>query len=90
MARAVGGVDLAADPLAWLTGPAGDWRIALDAGEPVGLVGTAVADRAGLELDHLRAPWLCQGARLTRPWSGLGPSVCAAPDGAGASVADGG
>ncbi|MEV4244661.1 hypothetical protein AB0J63_14760 [Streptosporangium canum] len=41
MARAVGGVDLAADPLAWLTGPAGDWRIALDAGEPVGLVGTA-------------------------------------------------
>ncbi|RZU77421.1 hypothetical protein EV384_6141 [Micromonospora kangleipakensis] len=41
MARAVGGVDLATDPLAWLTGPAGDWRIALDAGEPVGLVGTA-------------------------------------------------
>lgn len=39
-ARAVGGVDLATDPLAWLTGPAGDWRIALDAGEPVGLVGT--------------------------------------------------
>src|SRR5439155_19802347 len=40
-ARAVGGVDLATDPLAWLTGPVGDWRIALDAGEPVGLVGTA-------------------------------------------------
>ena len=41
MARAVGGVDLATDPLAWLSGPAGDWRIALDAGEPVGLAGTA-------------------------------------------------
>src|SRR5216684_2797498 len=41
MARAVGGVDLATDPLAWLTGPAGDWRIALDSGEPVGLAATA-------------------------------------------------
>ena len=41
IARAVYGVDLATDPLAWLTGPAEDWRIALDAGEPVGLVGTA-------------------------------------------------
>ncbi|MEV0808204.1 acetyltransferase [Micromonospora sp. NPDC050200] len=40
-ARAVGGVDLATDPLAWLTGPAEDWRIALDAGKPVGLAGTA-------------------------------------------------
>lgn len=41
VARAVGGVDLAADPLAWLTGPPEEWRIALDAGEPVGLAGTA-------------------------------------------------
>ncbi|GIG56198.1 hypothetical protein Lfu02_05700 [Longispora fulva] len=41
MALAVAGVDLAADPLAWLKSPVGDWRIALDAGEPVGLVGTA-------------------------------------------------
>jgi hypothetical protein len=41
IARAVAGVDLATDPLAWLTGPAGDWRIASEAGEPVGLVGTA-------------------------------------------------
>lgn len=41
MALAVGGVDLATDPLAWLTGPVGDWRVALHAGEPVGLVGTA-------------------------------------------------
>lgn len=40
-ARAVGGVDLATDPLAWLAGPAGDWRIALAAGEPVGLVAPA-------------------------------------------------
>ncbi|WP_412541308.1 acetyltransferase [Longispora sp. K20-0274] len=41
MALAVRGVDLARDPLAWLTGPAGDWLVALDAGEPVGLAGTA-------------------------------------------------
>jgi hypothetical protein len=41
VARAVGGVDLATDPLAWLTGPVSDWRIGLDAGEPVGLVATA-------------------------------------------------
>ena len=41
IARAVGGVDLATDPLAWLSGPASDWRIALAAGEPVGLVGPA-------------------------------------------------
>ena len=41
IALAVGGVDLATDPLAWLTGPAEDWRVALDAGEPVGLAGTA-------------------------------------------------
>ena len=41
MARTVGGVDLATDPLAWLSGPAGDWRVALEAGEPVGLAGTA-------------------------------------------------
>lgn len=41
MALAVNGVDLATDPLGWMAGPAGDWRIALDAGEPVGLVGTA-------------------------------------------------
>ena len=41
IARAVGGVDLATDPLAWLTGPPGDWRIASAGGEPVGLVGTA-------------------------------------------------
>jgi hypothetical protein len=41
IARVVSGVDLATDPLAWLGGPAEDWRIALDAGEPVGLVGTA-------------------------------------------------
>ncbi|MFC6016265.1 acetyltransferase [Plantactinospora solaniradicis] len=41
VARAVAGVDLATDPLAWLKGPAGNWRIALHAGEPVGLAGTA-------------------------------------------------
>ncbi|MEU4471976.1 acetyltransferase [Micromonospora sp. NPDC023888] len=41
IARAVAGVDLATDPLAWLGDTAEEWRIALDAGEPVGLVGTA-------------------------------------------------
>ena len=41
IARAVGGVDLARDPLAWLAGPPENWRIALAAGEPVGLAGTA-------------------------------------------------
>ncbi|WP_230393562.1 acetyltransferase [Plantactinospora alkalitolerans] len=41
VARAVAGIDLATDPLAWLEGPPGAWRVALDAGEPVGLAGTA-------------------------------------------------
>ncbi len=36
-ARMVGGVDLARAPLAWLTGPTSDWRVALDDDEPVGL-----------------------------------------------------
>ncbi|NUT33121.1 MAG: GNAT family N-acetyltransferase [Hamadaea sp.] len=40
-ARAMKGVDLAADPLGWLTGPAQDWRVAEVDGEPVGLAGTA-------------------------------------------------
>ncbi|MEH0843531.1 acetyltransferase [Micromonospora sp. CPCC 205711] len=40
VARAVGGVDLATDPLAWLPAVA-DWRVAMDAGRPVGLVGAA-------------------------------------------------
>jgi hypothetical protein len=39
--RVDSGVDLATNPLAWLSGPAGDWRIARDAGQPAGLVGTA-------------------------------------------------
>ncbi|MEV4656900.1 acetyltransferase [Micromonospora sp. NPDC049301] len=41
IARLVSGVDLATDPLAWLGGPAGDWRVALEDAEPVGLVGPA-------------------------------------------------
>ncbi|SBT43149.1 acetyltransferase [Micromonospora auratinigra] len=41
IARAVGGVDLATAPLAWLGGLGDNWRVALDAGEPVGLAGTA-------------------------------------------------
>ncbi|GIJ34391.1 acetyltransferase [Micromonospora sediminimaris] len=39
-ARAVAGVDLARNPMAWLTGtPPGNWRIALHGDEPVGLAG---------------------------------------------------
>ncbi|MBM0206220.1 acetyltransferase [Micromonospora sp. STR1s_5] len=41
IARVVGGVDLATDPLAWLGENTEEWRIALTAGNPVGLVGTA-------------------------------------------------
>ncbi|TCB97117.1 acetyltransferase [Micromonospora zingiberis] len=40
-ARMVAGVNLAHDPLAWLTGPAHDWRVALDDGEPIGLAAPA-------------------------------------------------
>ncbi|MBQ1026188.1 acetyltransferase [Micromonospora sp. C95] len=39
-AREVAGVDLARDPLAWLTGtPLGNWRVALHGDEPVALAG---------------------------------------------------
>ncbi|MBV1852662.1 acetyltransferase [Catellatospora tritici] len=41
VARLVRGVDLARDPLKWLSGPPGDWRVALAGGEPVGLTGPA-------------------------------------------------
>lgn len=41
VARLIRGVDLARDPLGWLTGPPQDWRIALDGGEPVGLAAAA-------------------------------------------------
>jgi hypothetical protein len=40
-ALAVGGVDLATDPLAWLHSRAEEWRIVLDDEKPVGLAGTA-------------------------------------------------
>ncbi|MEU7591374.1 acetyltransferase [Micromonospora sp. NPDC049230] len=40
IARAVGGVDLATDPLAWLGDATDRWRVALEAGRPVGLAGT--------------------------------------------------
>ncbi|WP_406070441.1 acetyltransferase [Micromonospora sp. NBC_01638] len=40
IARAVSGVDLATDPLAWLGDTAEKWRVALEAAQPVGLVGT--------------------------------------------------
>ncbi len=41
IAKAFHGVDLATDPLARLTGPPGNWCVALEAGEPIGLAGTA-------------------------------------------------
>ncbi|MGC4838219.1 hypothetical protein ACLQ3D_27305 [Micromonospora vinacea] len=41
IARVVGGVDLATDPLAWLGENTEEWRVAVDAGKPVGLAGTA-------------------------------------------------
>ncbi|MEU4551902.1 acetyltransferase [Micromonospora violae] len=41
IARVVGGVDLATDPLAWFGDSTEEWRIALASGTPVGLVGTA-------------------------------------------------
>ncbi|GIJ80281.1 hypothetical protein SAMN05443287_11558 [Micromonospora phaseoli] len=40
-ARSVAGVELARDPLAWLSGPAESWRVALEGGEPVGLAAAA-------------------------------------------------
>ncbi|GGO31947.1 acetyltransferase [Micromonospora parathelypteridis] len=41
IARVVGGVDLATDPLAWLGDATEEWRVAREDGRPVGLVGTA-------------------------------------------------
>ncbi|MET8149647.1 acetyltransferase [Actinoplanes sp. NPDC049668] len=40
-ARAVAGVDLGTDPLAWLSGPPQTWRVALRDAEPVGLAAAA-------------------------------------------------
>ncbi|MFI5494096.1 acetyltransferase [Actinoplanes sp. NPDC051859] len=40
-ARAVAGIDLATDPLAWLPGPPETWRVALREGAPVGLAAAA-------------------------------------------------
>lgn len=40
-ARAVAGLDLARDPLPWLTGDATTWQVAHDGDTPLGLVGTA-------------------------------------------------
>ncbi|WFE99865.1 acetyltransferase [Micromonospora sp. WMMD964] len=41
IARVVGGVDLATDPLGWLGDAVRGWRVAMEADRPVGLVGTA-------------------------------------------------
>jgi hypothetical protein len=68
-ALAVAGVDLATDPLAWLTGPATEWRIALAGGEPVGLVGTAgeacfpLIGYLGLLDDGVRGELLAEAVR---------------------------
>jgi hypothetical protein len=69
-ALAVAGVDLATDPLAWLNGPAEDWRVALEAGEPVGLVGTAgdacypLIAYLGLLDDAVRGELLAEAVRV--------------------------
>ncbi len=69
-ARAVGGVDLATDPLAWLSGPPDAWRIALDGGEPVGMVGTAgdacypLVAYVGLLDEAVRAELLAEAVRV--------------------------
>ncbi|GAA2186222.1 acetyltransferase [Micromonospora lupini] len=41
IARTVAGVDLATDPLAWLGESTDKWRVGVQDGQPVGLVGTA-------------------------------------------------
>ncbi len=70
VALAVGGVDLATDPLAWLNSPAGAWRVALRDGEPVGLVGTAgqacypLIAYAGLLDAAVRAELLAEAVRV--------------------------
>ncbi|MFI7577872.1 acetyltransferase [Micromonospora sp. NPDC049497] len=69
-AQAVGGVDLAADPLAWFTGPVDGWRVASDAGEAVGLVGTAgdacypLIVYLGLLDEAVRAELLAEAVRV--------------------------
>ncbi|MFC4019299.1 acetyltransferase [Micromonospora sp. GCM10011542] len=70
IARAVAGVDLATDPLAWLTGPAENWRVALHDGEPVGLAGTAgdacypLLAYLGLLDEAVRAELLAEAVRV--------------------------
>lgn len=70
VALAVGGVDLGTDPLAWLTGPATDWRVALEAGEPIGLVGPAgdacfpLIGYLGLLDEAVRAELLAEAVRV--------------------------
>ncbi|GAA3780697.1 GNAT family N-acetyltransferase [Plantactinospora mayteni] len=70
VARAVAGVDLATDPLTWLDRPAGNWRIAFDAGQPVGLVGTAgdacfpLIAYLGLLDDAVRGELLAEAVRV--------------------------
>ncbi|MGN9810040.1 acetyltransferase [Micromonospora sp. BQ11] len=69
-AQALGGVDLATDPLAWFTGPVDAWRVASEAGEPVGLVGTAgdacypLIPYLGLLDDAVRGELLAEAARV--------------------------
>ncbi|AVT33976.1 acetyltransferase [Plantactinospora sp. BC1] len=70
VARAVAGVDLATDPLAWLDSPAGNWRIALDGARPVGLVGTAgdacypIIGYLGLLDEAVRGELLAEAVRV--------------------------
>lgn len=69
-ARVVSGVDLATDPLGWLGDGVEGWRVALDAGEPVGLVGAAgdacypLLVYLGLLDEAARPELLVEGVRL--------------------------
>jgi ribosomal protein S18 acetylase RimI-like enzyme len=69
-ALAVYGVDVATDPLAWLTGPIEAWRVALDGDEPVGLLGTAgdacypLLAYLGLLTDAVRSELLAEAVRV--------------------------
>ena len=70
MAKAVGNVNLATDPLSWLTGPVENWRIALAGADPVGVAGTAgdacypLLAYLGLLDDAVRSDLLADAVRL--------------------------
>lgn len=70
MAKAARGVDMATDPLAFLTNSAPEWRVALDHGVPAGLAGTAgdacypLLAYLGLFDDTVRADLLAEAVQM--------------------------